>query len=92
MHPGADDNASGVAAVLAAGRTLAAAPTRARHIVLAFWSGEEIGLIGSGAFVAKPPLPVDQIAATLNFDMVGRLRNNTVTVQAVGSSRRGRRC
>jgi Zn-dependent M28 family amino/carboxypeptidase len=86
VHPGADDNASGVAAVLTAGRALAAARSRARHIVLAFWSGEEIGLIGSSAFVAQPPFPIDQVAAALNFDMVGRLRNNTVTVQAVGSS------
>ena len=101
VHPGADDNASGVAAVLVAGRQLAAVRSRARHVVLAFWSGEEIGLIGSGAFVAQPPFPLDQVSAAINFDMVGRLRNNTVTVQAVGfergvagavGSRDGRRC
>jgi Zn-dependent M28 family amino/carboxypeptidase len=86
IHHGADDNASGVAAVLVAGKALAPERGRARHVVLAFWSGEEIGLIGSSAFVAKPPIPADQIAAYINFDMVGRLRNDAVTVQAVGSS------
>ena len=85
VHHGADDNASGVAAVLAAGGALAGGP-RPRHVVLAFWSGEEIGLVGSTAFTAKPPFPLDQLAAYVNFDMVGRLRDNRLTVQAVGSS------
>ncbi|HEY8551050.1 MAG TPA: M20/M25/M40 family metallo-hydrolase [Vicinamibacterales bacterium] len=85
VHPGGDDNASGVAAVLTAGAQLATMP-RSRHVVLAFWSGEEIGLVGSGAFVSKPPFPLDQLAAYLNFDMVGRLRQNRLNVQATGSS------
>ena len=85
IHAGADDNASGVAAVLAAGRRLAEAP-RQRHVLLAFWSAEELGLVGSGAFVTSPPVPVDQFAAYLNFDMVGRMRDNTLSVQATGSS------
>jgi Zn-dependent M28 family amino/carboxypeptidase len=85
IHHGADDNASGTAAVLAAGRELAG-QQRSRHVVLAFWSAEEIGLIGSNAFVATPPLPVDQLAAYFNFDMVGRMQDNKLTVQAVGSS------
>jgi Zn-dependent M28 family amino/carboxypeptidase len=85
IHHGADDNASGTAAVLAAGRDLAR-QQRSRHVILAFWSAEEIGLIGSNAFVATPPLPVDQLAAYFNFDMVGRMQDNKLTVQAVGSS------
>ena len=85
VHNGADDNASGVAAVLAAGAELAAA-ARERGVILAFWSGEEIGLLGSRDFVAQAPVPMDQIAAYLNFDMVGRLRDNNLSVQAVGSS------
>ena len=48
--------------------------------------GEEIGLIGSNAFVNKPPVPVDQLAAYLNFDMVGRMVDNKLTVQATGTS------
>ncbi|MEZ5289160.1 MAG: M20/M25/M40 family metallo-hydrolase [Vicinamibacterales bacterium] len=86
IHHGADDNASGTAAVLAAGRELAARKARARHVMLAFWSAEEIGLIGSNAFVTGPPVPNDQIAAYFNFDMVGRMQDNKLTVQAVGTS------
>ena len=85
IHNGADDNASGVAAVLAAGAALAA-QERARGVVLAFWSGEELGLLGSADFVQNEPVPVDQIAAYVNFDMVGRLRDNKLSVQALGSS------
>ena len=85
IHNGADDNASGVAAVLAAGARLAGA-ARGRGIILALWSGEELGLLGSADFVAQEPVPMDSIAAYLNFDMVGRLRNGTLNLQAVGSS------
>jgi hypothetical protein len=86
IHAGADDNASGVAAVLTAAAKLASAQTRRRHVLLAFWSAEEIGLVGSSAFVASPPFPIDRLAAYLNFDMVGRMRDNTLSVQATGSS------
>jgi hypothetical protein len=85
IHHGADDNASGTAAVLAAGRILAKSQ-RSRHVLLAFWSAEEIGLIGSNAFVTMPPVPADQLAAYFNFDMVGRMQDNKLTVQAVGTS------
>lgn len=86
IHYGADDNASGTAAVLAAGRELAKTKMRPRHVMLGFWSAEEIGLIGSNAFVTTPPVPNDQLAAYFNFDMVGRMQDNKLTVQAVGSS------
>lgn len=86
IHHGADDNASGTAAVLAAGRDIAARKARARHVLLAFWSAEEIGLIGSNAYVTAPAIPNDQLAAYLNFDMVGRMQDNKLTVQAVGTS------
>jgi len=85
IHNGADDNASGVAAVLAAGAELAG-QDRARGVILAFWSGEELGLLGSADFVDSSPVPMDQIAAYVNFDMVGRMRDNKLTVQALGSS------
>lgn len=84
-HLGADDNASGVAAVLEAARTLSRGQ-RQRAIVVAFWSGEEMGLLGSSAFVAAPPVPAAEISAYVNLDMVGRMRDNTLTAQAVGSS------
>ena len=85
VHNGADDNASGVAAVLSAGAALAGVE-RSRDVLLAFWSGEEIGLLGSADFVKTSPIPMDQIAAYLNFDMVGRLRDEKLSVQAVGTS------
>ena len=85
IHHGADDNASGTATVLAIGEALSKQP-RKRNLLLAFWSGEELGLLGSNAFVTKPPVPLDQLAAYLNFDMVGRVSDNKLTVQATGTS------
>ena len=85
VHNGADDNASGVAAILSAGARLARLD-RQRHVLLAFWAGEELGLLGSADFVKSSPVPVNEIAAYLNFDMVGRLRDNKLTVQATGTS------
>jgi hypothetical protein len=85
IHFGADDNASGSAAVLAVGEILAT-QTRRRNVLLQFWSGEEIGLLGSAAYVNAPPVPVDQLAAYFNFDMVGRMQDNKLTVQATGTS------
>jgi Zn-dependent M28 family amino/carboxypeptidase len=85
IHPGGDDNASGVAAVLSAAERLKNGP-RGRNVAFAFWSGEEAGLLGSAAFIAKPPVPIDQVAAYFNFDMVGRLREDALMVQAAGSS------
>jgi hypothetical protein len=85
IHHGADDNASGTAAVLAIGEAFSKTPHR-RHLILSFWSGEELGLLGSNAFVTKPPIPLDQFAAYLNFDMVGRVTDNKLVVQATGTS------
>ena len=85
VHFGADDNASGSAAVLAIAATLAKQPRR-RDVLVALWSGEELGLIGSAAFATAPPVPLDLIAAYLNFDMVGRMQDNKLVVQAAGTS------
>jgi hypothetical protein len=84
-HVGADDNASGVSAVLIAGERLASLD-RDRGVVLAFWSGEELGLLGSTHFVNEGPLDMEEVAAYINFDMVGRSRDNKLTLQAVGTS------
>lgn len=85
VHFGADDNASGTAAVLAAAEALAAQPRR-RNVLVEFWSGEELGLIGSTAYVNAPAVPLDQLAAYINFDMVGRMQDNKLSVQATGTS------
>jgi Zn-dependent M28 family amino/carboxypeptidase len=85
-HVGADDNASGTAAVIALAEALSKQPQRKRNLLIALWSAEEIGLIGSKEFVATPPVPVSQVAAYVNFDMVGRMTNNKLAAQATGSS------
>jgi Peptidase family M28/PDZ domain/PA domain len=85
IHYGADDNASGTAAVLAIAETLSRQPRR-RNVLVGLWSAEEIGLIGSSAFVNDPPVPANQLAAYLNFDMVGRMVDNKLTIQATGTS------
>jgi Peptidase family M28/PDZ domain/PA domain len=85
IHHGADDNASGSATVLGIAEALSKQP-RKRNLLIGFWSGEELGLLGSNAFVTKPPMPLDQMAAYLNFDMVGRVQDNKLTVQATGTS------
>ena len=86
IHNGADDNASGTAVVLELAARLSTRETRARGILFALWSGEEIGIIGSSYFVENPVIPLNQTAAYLNFDMVGRLQNNNLILQGVGSS------
>lgn len=58
-----------------------------RGVIFALWSGEEMGLIGSAAFGEKPPVPMEKIAAYINFDMVGRLRDDKLTLQGIGSSK-----
>jgi Zn-dependent M28 family amino/carboxypeptidase len=85
IHFGADDNASGSAAALAVAAAVARQP-RHRNVLFAWWSGEEIGLVGSSAFANAPPLPLDQLEAYLNFDMVGRMQDNKLTIQATGTS------
>jgi len=91
IHPGADDNASGTATVLALAEALARDAKRdpaklQRGILFAFWSGEEVGVIGSSYFAEHPPRPLSNIVADVNFDMVGRLRDNKLMLQGVGSS------
>jgi hypothetical protein len=92
IHNGADDNASGVSAVLELAAAVAAerrTGDRAlprRGAVFACWSGEELGLIGSTYFAGHPAVPLNKVVAYLNFDMIGRLRDNKLILQALGSS------
>src|SRR6266850_1596997 len=74
VHNGADDNASGTAALLEIARLLAHRHP-GRTIVFVAFSGEELGTLGSSFFVQHPlPQPIDSLYAMLNMDMVGRLR------------------
>ncbi len=92
VHPGADDNASGVAVVLELAAALAKKRAEQpgvfrRGVIFGLWSGEERGLVGSAGFVEKPSVDLSRVAAYLNFDMVGRLREDRLTLQGVGSSK-----
>lgn len=85
VHPGADDNASGTAAVLGLARAFAAAGGAPRTLVFALFSGEEVGLLGSAHYVGHPAVPLDRTVAMLNFDMVGRMRDRRLNVGGVES-------
>ncbi len=82
LHPGADDNASGVAAMLAAARWFRAHPPRHSIVFVAF-DGEEDGLLGALAFVAQPPLPFEALLLNLNFDMISRNPDNEIYVSGL---------
>jgi len=87
VHNGADDNASGTAALLEIGRQLAHRQP-ARTVVLVAFSGEELGTLGSSYFVQHPtPEPIDSLYAMLNLDMVGRLRNARLLALGAGTAR-----
>jgi len=85
IRNGADDNASGTAAVLELARLLARRPVR-RSVIFVAFSGEELGLLGSQYFVEHPPVPLDSMQAMLNFDMIGRVRNDKLLVYGVATS------
>ena len=77
LYPGADDNASGVSALLAIARELRRRPLR-HPVIIAALDGEERGLQGAKAFVAKPPVPLWQIALNINLDMLSRSSSNEI--------------
>jgi hypothetical protein len=85
IRNGADDNASGTAAVLELARLLARRPVR-RSVLFVTFSGEELGLLGSQYFVEHAPVSIDSVQAMLNFDMVGRLRDGKLLVYGVATS------
>src|ERR1035437_9346717 len=86
IHPGADDNASGTAGVLELARLLA--PQRGqlkRSILFANFAGEELGLLGSAAWVKDPTRPLAKAVAMLNMDMIGRIKDDKVYIGGVGT-------
>lgn len=85
IRNGADDNASGTAAVLELARLLRHQPPR-RSVLVVLFSGEELGLLGSQHFVERAPVPLDSVQAMLNFDMVGRLREDKLIVYGVATA------
>lgn len=91
VHNGADDNASGVSTVLELAAFLAEERLKnpqlfKRGVVFALWSGEELGFLGSSYFAEHPMVSLKNIIAYINYDMVGRLRENTLIIEGIGSS------
>jgi len=87
VHNGADDNASGTAALMEVARIMeesGGAPSRS--VLFIAFTGEEKGLWGSAHYVDEPLLPMENTVAMLNMDMVGRLRENTLTVYGTGTA------
>ncbi|MDA2919291.1 M28 family peptidase [Desulfobacterota bacterium AH_259_B03_O07] len=87
IHNGADDNASGIAGLL----ELAAFFSNEqkflkRSLLFIAFSAEELGLIGSSYYVKNPKIPLEKTKAMLNMDMIGRLRDDKLTVFGVGTS------
>lgn len=86
IHPGADDNASGTAGVLELARLFAPMKGQSqRGILFASFAGEELGLLGSAAWVKNPTRPLDKAVAMLNMDMIGRIKDDKVYIGGVGT-------
>ncbi len=86
IYNGAEDNASGVAAILGAAKALTELPRPARSVVFVATTAEESGLLGSESYVQHPLIPLGQTAAVLNLD-VTNVRGATRTIGALGRDR-----
>lgn len=87
IHNGADDNASGVVSMLEIAQKLASEQKKIkRSIVFVAFGAEEKGLIGSQRFVDSALIPIENIKAMINLDMVGRLRNRELEIHGVKTS------
>jgi len=86
IHNGADDNASGTAAVLEVARELMSGPPPACDVLVALWSGEELGLLGSEWWADHPTVPFERVALNVNLDMVGRAGNGKLQILGAGSA------
>lgn len=87
IHNGADDNGSGTATLLEIARQLGHHPDKLpRRVIFVAFTAEESGLIGSERYVRDPLVPLTETVAMLNLDMVGRLRNEKLTVYGTGTA------
>lgn len=84
IHNGADDNASGTAAVLELARMLKAGPAKKNNYLFIAFSGEELGLFGSKYFTANPTIDLSSANYMINMDMVGRLNDSTKALSIGG--------
>jgi Zn-dependent M28 family amino/carboxypeptidase len=79
IHNGADDNASGVAGLIELAARIAENPLK-RPVIFVSFNGEEIGQIGSENFIQTSPISSDKFIFMMNFDMIGRLKDNKINV------------
>lgn len=86
IHNGADDNASGVSALIHIAKKLRQTPP-GRTVVFIAFSGEESGLLGSDYYVKSPVFPLSRTYAMVNMDMVGRLRNDRLLIYGVATGK-----
>jgi hypothetical protein len=86
IHNGADDNASGVAALLVAAERLTSGAAPARPVLFIAFTGEESGLIGSGFYAKNPTISLEGAQAMVNLDMVGRLESSPLIVYGIGTA------
>lgn len=83
---GADDNASGSAAILEVAEAVAMNPPR-RPVIFILYAAEEVGLLGSRYFADNPPVPIESIMVNINLDMVGReVEQNPDGIYSLGSN------
>ena len=93
VHAGADDNASGTAGLLELARLFAGRKGDLKPGVLFIaFAGEEIGLLGSSQWVNHPTLPLENAAAMLNMDMIGRVNGSKLFIGGTGTGSRSTRC
>jgi len=85
IHNGADDNASGTAVCLEMARLWMREPP-AGDVVVALWSGEELGLLGSEYWARAPTMELSEVAMNVNLDMVGRAESGKLNVLGAGSA------
>ncbi len=87
IHNGADDNASGTAGLIELAQKLSAnrASLKRSHLFIAF-SGEELGLLGSKAYVESSPISLENAVAMMNMDMIGRLRDDELVLYGMGTA------
>jgi Peptidase family M28/PDZ domain/PA domain len=88
VHHGADDNASGVSGMIELAERFALTPgSHKRSIIIAAFSGEESGLLGSKYFADNPLIDLSKVNAMLNLDMIGRLRDSsTLQIGGIGTA------
>jgi len=85
-YPGADDNASGTAGLLELARLYSQANRPPRTLMFIAFAGEELGMQGSRYFMEHSPVPLNKIVAMVNLDMLGRLRDDALTIGGSGTA------